>query len=218
MLTRRDESSRPESCFYQPMIAIIVQGWKRAMIGNREYSYGEGSCMVVGVDMPGVYHITKALADRPFLSVSIKLDKYVITRLLAEAPHCAEKNGSSPGAVVVSEVTGEILDAFLRLVRLLETDDDTQGWCFSAYLDPLDEKAKEYVTATRKLKYEPPAPPPELPTPIYPQAEPEPAAEVSPANPSPEDPGIPLAVIIAGGGVCLIALGIFFLKRKKTKS
>jgi hypothetical protein len=26
MLTRRDESSRPESCFYQPMIAIIVQG------------------------------------------------------------------------------------------------------------------------------------------------------------------------------------------------
>jgi AraC-like DNA-binding protein len=90
------------------------------MIGNREYSYGGGSCMVVGVDMPGVYHITKAQADRPFLSVSIKLDKYVITRLLAEAPQCAEKNGSSPGAVVVAEVRDEILDAFLHLVRLLD--------------------------------------------------------------------------------------------------
>jgi hypothetical protein len=54
MLTRRDEKSHPESCFYQPMIAFIAQGWKRAMIGNKEYSYGEGSCMVVGVDMPGV--------------------------------------------------------------------------------------------------------------------------------------------------------------------
>jgi AraC-like DNA-binding protein len=119
-LTRFDESIHPESCFYQPMIAVVVQGWKRSMIGNKEYSYGKGSCMVVGVDMPGVYHVTKDQAGAPFLSVSIKLDKYIITQLLAEAPHLAGKSGNSPGAVVVAEAMDEILDAFLRLVKLLE--------------------------------------------------------------------------------------------------
>jgi AraC-like DNA-binding protein len=120
MLTRHDEISKAESCFYQPMIAIIVQGWKRAMIGNKEYSYGEGSCMVVGVDMPGVYHITKATTEHPFLSISIKLDKYIITQLLAETPQLAKKSGSSPSAIVVSEVPDEIMDAFLRIVKLLD--------------------------------------------------------------------------------------------------
>ncbi|MDR1904105.1 MAG: AraC family transcriptional regulator, partial [Treponema sp.] len=120
MLSRLDEISKAESCFYQPMIAIILQGWKRAMIGNKEYSYGEGSCMVVGVDMPGVYHITEASPKHPFLSISIKLDTYIITQLLTKAPQLAEKSESSPSAVVVSEVTDEILDAFLRLVKLME--------------------------------------------------------------------------------------------------
>jgi AraC-like DNA-binding protein len=119
-LTRVDESGHPESCFYQPMIAVIVQGRKWAMIGNKEYSYGEGSCMVVGMDMPGVYHITKEQTGAPFLSMSIKLDKYIITQLLAEAPQLAEKSGNSPATVVVAEAADEILDAFLRLVKLLD--------------------------------------------------------------------------------------------------
>jgi AraC-like DNA-binding protein len=124
-LTRFDESCRPESCCYQPMIAIMVQGWKRAMIGNKEYSYGAGSCMVVGVDMPGVYHIAKARTDHPFLSMPVKLDKYIITQLLSEVPQLAEKRSaaqrtSSPGAVVVAEASDELLDAFLRLVKLLD--------------------------------------------------------------------------------------------------
>ena len=126
MLTRHDKISKAESCFYQPMIAVVVQGRKRAMIGNKEYAYGEGFCMVVGVDMPGVYHITKAQAEEPFLSVSLKLDSHIITRLLAEAPQLAGKGGAdtragSPGAVVVAGVTDELLDAFLRLMKLLDT-------------------------------------------------------------------------------------------------
>jgi AraC-like DNA-binding protein len=131
MLTRRDGTSKPKGCFYQPMIAIIVQGRKRSMLGNKEYSYGEGSCMVVGVDMPGVSHITEASAEYPFLSISVTLDKYIITQLLAEIPtgiqapqpagqRCADKRTSSPSAVVVSEAADEIQDAFLRLVKLLD--------------------------------------------------------------------------------------------------
>ncbi|MDR1867371.1 MAG: AraC family transcriptional regulator [Treponema sp.] len=120
MFSRYNENSNPERCFYQPMIAVLIQGWKRAMIGNKEYSYGEGSCIVVGVDMPGVSHITEASPEHPFLSISIKLDPYIIIQLLAEAPHLNGQSGNSPSAVFVSEITDEILDAFLRLVKLLD--------------------------------------------------------------------------------------------------
>jgi AraC-like DNA-binding protein len=118
-LTRRDEARPPESCFYQPMLALIAQGAKRAMIGNEEYRYGEGHCMLVGVDMPGVYHITEASAEAPFLSLSICLNRYTITQLLAEMPPSRE-NGKSPSAVLVSETPVEVLDAFSRLLDLLD--------------------------------------------------------------------------------------------------
>jgi len=76
--------------------------------------------MVVGVDMPGVYHITKASPAEPFLSVSIKLNRYLITQLLAELPPITTQGHKSPSAVVVSEVPEEVLEAFVRLVGLLD--------------------------------------------------------------------------------------------------
>lgn len=120
MLTRQDDINPPESCFYQPMIAVIVQGFKRSMIGNKEYQYGNNHCMVVGVDMPGIYHITGASPDEPFLSISIKLDRYIISQLITEMPLITNKNKESVSAVIVSEITDTLLNAILRLVELLD--------------------------------------------------------------------------------------------------
>ena len=120
MLSRFNEISSAESCFYQPTIAIVVQGFKRSMVGNEEYNYGEQHCMVVGVDMPGVYHITEASPNEPFLSLSIKLDRYIITQLLAEIPPQPPPTKNAQKGVLVSKVSPKILDAFLRLVTLLD--------------------------------------------------------------------------------------------------
>lgn len=121
MLTRRDEPSSPESCFYQPTVAVLVQGAKRSIIGKEQYSYGKHFCMAVGVDMPGVFHITEASPVEPFISMSIKLDRYLITQLLPDVPPETKLANKSPRAVVVSKVSNEILDAFLRLIELLDT-------------------------------------------------------------------------------------------------
>ena len=32
---RRDEANQPENCFYKPLVAVIVQGFKRSIIGSR---------------------------------------------------------------------------------------------------------------------------------------------------------------------------------------
>jgi hypothetical protein len=101
----------------------------------------------------------------------------------------------------------------------VETADGRHGWCFSAYLEPLDAQAKEYVAATRKLKYEPPAPPPEIPSPLSPPEKQE-TNLAEPEKTGEEDGGaIPYAALI-GGGAAIALAGVFImfalLRKKKT--
>lgn len=123
-LSRHDQETSAAKCFYSPIVALVVQGFKRSRIGNQEADYGERQCMVVGVDMPGVFHITEASAQKPFLSLSVRLDRQIISQLISEMPSLVPARGRTRGAplepVVISNAGEELLDAFLRLVDLLD--------------------------------------------------------------------------------------------------
>lgn len=120
-LSRYNEETSAAKCFYYPIVALVVQGFKRSIIGNMEANYGKCHCMVVGVDMPGVFHITQATPQNPFLSLSVKLDRHIITQLITEMPSIVAPQEKSENPVVISEVSEELLDAFVRLVDLLDT-------------------------------------------------------------------------------------------------
>ncbi|OCG20938.1 AraC family transcriptional regulator [Gilliamella sp. wkB108] len=121
MLSRHDNDSPQENCFYRPMIALVVQGYKRSMIGNEEFNYGKNHFMVVSVDLPGNYHITNASPEEPFISISLKLDKHIISQLLTEMPNKLSSLKQKPTSqVIVSPVSLPILESFLRLVDLLD--------------------------------------------------------------------------------------------------
>ena len=91
------------------------------MIGDHEANYGELHCVTVGIDMPGVFHITNASPQAPFLSLSVKLDRRIITQLITEAPSLVAAQEGEVTPVVVDEVNKELLQAFSRLVELLDT-------------------------------------------------------------------------------------------------
>jgi AraC-like DNA-binding protein len=119
-LSRRDTSGQKENCFYRPMLALVVQGFKRSVIGDEEYHCREGSCAVIAVDMPSMVHIMEASRENPFLSMSITLDRGIITQLATESPLIPLTDGDSLKSVTVAEITQELLDSFLRLVDLLD--------------------------------------------------------------------------------------------------
>lgn len=119
-LSRYDEPTSAIRCFYQPMIAIVVQGFKHSMIGDYEASYGARQCIIVGVDMPGVFHITDASPQNPFLSLSVKLDRQILSRLIGEMPSILTEGDAACTPVAIAETNRDILDAFLRLVALLD--------------------------------------------------------------------------------------------------
>lgn len=120
-LSRYDEEVSATRCFYEPMVALVVQGFKRSRIGEYEANYGELHCVTVGIDMPGVFHITNASPDNPFLSLSVKLDRRIIARLMTEDPSLVTAGEGNWNPVVVDKAGKELLQAFLRLVELLDT-------------------------------------------------------------------------------------------------
>ena len=120
-LTRHDENTSAIRCFYTPMIAMVVQGFKRSMIGDHEANYGELHCVTVGIDMPGVFHITDASPQAPFLSLSVKLDRRIITQLITEVPSIVTAQEGEVTPIVVDEAGKDLLQVFSRLVELLDT-------------------------------------------------------------------------------------------------
>lgn len=119
-MSRRDEPNKVENCFSEPIVALIVQGFKRSLIGAEEYRYGENQCLVAGVDMPSSSCVVDVSQDRPFLAVALDLDKQLITRLAAETPLPAASGTASHKGISVADVDPDVLDAFLRLVELLD--------------------------------------------------------------------------------------------------
>ncbi|MHC1725507.1 MAG: AraC family transcriptional regulator N-terminal domain-containing protein [Syntrophobacteraceae bacterium] len=117
---RRDETNQLENCFYQPLVAVIVQGFKRSIIGSEEYRYGENHCLVAGVDVPAVNYITAASPEQPFLGLSLNLDKYLTTQLAAEIPPSSTPGNGPCKGMSVADVDPDVLDAFLRLAELHE--------------------------------------------------------------------------------------------------
>ena len=101
----------------RPLVALVQQGRKRVIIGASAFDFGAGESLLIVADVPTVSQITQASPGTPYLSVVIDLDQAVIEELVVET-------GSAPlaaGAPVRVEPTeGEVADAVLRLLRLLD--------------------------------------------------------------------------------------------------
>lgn len=122
VLHRRDVPHKPENCFNRPILAITVQGAKRTVVGNEEYRYGEGYCLLAGVDMPSMSYITDASPDKPYLVMSLDLDSHLTAQLAAQLP--VQKNAPRTESLkgsAVNPTEPELLGAFLRLVEILDT-------------------------------------------------------------------------------------------------
>lgn len=117
---RRDTATMPENCLYLPRIVKIVQGRKRSVVGDEEYFYGENDIFVAGVDMPNTSNIFEASPKKPCMSISIDLDRNLIAQLAMEMPDAAPIDDDAANGLLVQPVDAEMLDAFIRLAKLLE--------------------------------------------------------------------------------------------------
>ena len=110
---------------YQPMLYIVAQGAKRTLLGDSIVEYAAGQYLVVSVDLPITGSVIQASPDAPYLALSLQLDPAVLADMLLTLPNTAKgaQDALLPG-LAVSPVTPDLLDAAVRLLRLLDRPAD----------------------------------------------------------------------------------------------
>ncbi|HUD41671.1 MAG TPA: AraC family transcriptional regulator [Dokdonella sp.] len=101
----------------RPLVALVVQGNKRVMIGSATFDFGAGDSLLITADVPTVSQITRADARAPYYALVVDLDPAVIETLALEMD-VAQEAGGAPLRVEPTEA--EVADAALRLMRLLD--------------------------------------------------------------------------------------------------
>jgi AraC-like DNA-binding protein len=108
---------------YDPMINLILTGSKTMTVGDRTLRYDPATYFVMSVDLPAVGSVHPAESGEPYLAVSLTLEPSIVAGLLADLPKPAGGALYSAG-FSVAPVTDELLDAWVRMLRLMERPDD----------------------------------------------------------------------------------------------
>jgi AraC-like DNA-binding protein len=105
------------------VMALIAQGAKRLAIGARVYDYGPGQYLVASVDLPITGHYTRASRQEPALGFGLVLRPPAIASVLLDTALPSAPPGPPPG-IGVADASPELLDAVVRMVRLLDRPAD----------------------------------------------------------------------------------------------
>ncbi len=109
---------------YDPMVNLILTGSKTMTVGDRTFRYDPATYFVMSVDLPAVGSVHPSSRGEPYLAISLTLDPTIVASLLADVSK-PSGGGLYASAFSVAPVTPELLDAWLRMMRLLEHPDET---------------------------------------------------------------------------------------------
>ncbi len=117
----------------EPVFALVAQGAKRTVLGEQLFEYGVGQYLVVSVDLPVAGQVWRASPELPYLSAGLTLKPALIATLLLELSG-SDMPVPEMAGLGVSNAPAELLDAVIRLLRLLDSPRD------AAVLGPLLER------------------------------------------------------------------------------
>jgi AraC-like DNA-binding protein len=108
---------------YDPMVNLILQGSKSMVVGNRTLHYSPADYFVMSVDLPAIGTVRPSASGEPYLAVALTLQPSVVANLLADLPEITHSERGEQGFSVAA-VTPDLLDAWLRMLRLMERPAD----------------------------------------------------------------------------------------------
>ena len=127
-LTFHRQSSVTESLFHaaRPSVALIAQGGKQVTLGSDTFHYSRMQYLLTSVDLPVQVRVVEASVEAPHLCVVLGIDIADVAALLdSESTGTAQQQPiPATRGISVSDVSPELLDAMLRLVRLLDQPGD----------------------------------------------------------------------------------------------
>src|SRR6187402_2570421 len=124
-LMRFGWSSRPLVSMYSPVMALVIQGTKSIEFGAAHLEYGAGQFLLTSIDMPVTSRIVNANGKTPLLAVGIEIDFAELGQLIRRCDMLPPSG--PPSGIGVFEADSALLEAVVRLLRLLDTPEHARA-------------------------------------------------------------------------------------------
>ncbi|MFI7538296.1 AraC family transcriptional regulator N-terminal domain-containing protein [Streptosporangium sp. NPDC049376] len=126
LIFKAERPRPPVPTTYGKVLAVVAQGTKRFALGERVYEYHAGQYLVASVDLPVTAQFAEASPGVPGLGMGLTLHPAAVAEVLLQAGpgDLPELDEDAPSGLAVSTASAELLDAVIRLVRLLDRPQD----------------------------------------------------------------------------------------------
>ncbi|RAS73182.1 AraC family transcriptional regulator [Priestia endophytica] len=122
--TRQSKTIGPSYGVYNPSLCIIVQGVKEVFLAQERFTYSPADYLIASVDLPVTAQIVEASSDVPYLAFKLEFTPNQILEVLRDAEVRVDPKKNAKRGMFVSPTDPSMLDAVLRLVRLLDNTED----------------------------------------------------------------------------------------------
>lgn len=122
---RADGPTARSPGIYRPLICLVIAGEKEVFLGGKITRFRSGDCFLITVDLPVIGTVLKATPQSPYLAFCLDLHLPTLAAIEMKHSEFSNKPLSPLSSGLESGVaTAEVLDSALRLVRLLDNQDD----------------------------------------------------------------------------------------------
>ncbi len=120
-LFRISSPTKPVHVVHEPAFCVIAQGSKEFLLGTNRYRFDPAHYLLASVGVPVVVRVIEASQAHPYVSLRLDLDNSLITSVMIEAASSSSRGNPDLNAMDVSPLDEGLLDAVVRLVRLLDS-------------------------------------------------------------------------------------------------
>ncbi len=125
LVARHTSRSALIHCAQSPTFGMVVQGRMSIELGGQVQHYGVGDYLFVSFEVPVAFRVIEASAEQPSLSLGMAISPERLHEVLARVdlpPHPTATECAC--SVIVARASLDLLDATLRLLRLLDAPGD----------------------------------------------------------------------------------------------
>ncbi|GII94306.1 AraC family transcriptional regulator [Sinosporangium siamense] len=125
-IAKVEQPGPPSPTMSGTVLTVLAQGAKRLAVGDRVHEYRPGAYLVTSVDLPVTGYFVDVSPEHPAVGLAIVLEPSLIADLLLHAGpgDLPRLRATALPGIAVAAMTPELLDALIRLVRLLDRPRD----------------------------------------------------------------------------------------------
>ncbi|MET3650276.1 AraC family transcriptional regulator [Phyllobacterium ifriqiyense] len=119
------DDAGPEFMLRGPGVCLVIQGHKKVVIGGEALRQDPGYTFAAVTELPMTRYLIAGNRSAPYLATGLKIDPATLASLFSDLDRMPIRNVVP--CFSIAEASGGILEAWDRLLELLDSPDDIRG-------------------------------------------------------------------------------------------